>query len=609
MPSRRRASLDRLALVFVLFPVWSACKSTEGGLGAEVSEAAASIEEALSVEPPRPVPASVYESQFDQIFEIYLDTVYRFDPPSATRAGVHTFDGTLGDPSPAAIAATTERLRGLDADLDALDPFALGFERRIDRELLLHRIRADVLDLQTWRAWERDPNFYLERVTEGVFTLLSREFAPPSARAASLVSRSKEVPGILATARRNLKNPPKVWTEVAIEQTEGAIEYLGGEAAQAFPAGVLASTEDEAFRSALAEIRKALRGYLEFLEDDLRERSHGGYAYGEENFLHKLYLEERVSLSVDRLLRIGEDEIARLEERFVRAAREIDPSAPPERVLERLAADHPPAEKVVEDTAAGLEALRRFCETRGLVTIPGDAAPIVRPTPSFRRALTFASMDMPGPSERVATESFYNVTLPGAGTSPEKAEELLRFFDRASMPVISAHEAYPGHFTHFLYVRRHPSPVRRVVHASTNAEGWAHYVEEMILEQGFEAGNPALRLAMLRLALVRACRFVVGIRLHTRGMTLPEATRFFADRAHLEPANAEREARRGTADPTYLAYTLGKLMILKLRDDVREARGTEFDLREFHDDFLRAGAPPIPIVRTLLVPGDSGAVL
>jgi len=604
-----RTLRGRLALFLGLGAVWSACKSFQDDLGVEVSEAAASIEEALSVEPPRPVPSSVPESRFDQIFEIYLDTIHRYDPPRATRNGVHTFDKILGDLSREAVAATAERLRGLAADLDRLDPFTLGFERRIDRELLLHRIRADIHDFQAWKGWERDPNLYLHRVTDGVFTLLSREFAPPAVRAAAVASRAREVPAILGAARRNLSNPPRVWTEVAIEETDGAIEYMAGEAAQAFPAGALGATEDEAFRAALATIRRELREYGDFLRKDLLGRSRGSFAYGEENFLHKLYLEDRVSLSIDRLLRLGEDEIARLEERFVRTAREIDPNAPPGRVLAQLAADHPAAEKVVEETAAGLEALRAFCVSRGIVTIPNDPPPIVRPTPSFRRALTFASMDVPGPSERVATESYYNVTLPEAGASPERAEELLRFFNRASMPVISAHEAYPGHFTHFLYVRRHPSPVRRLLHCSTNAEGWAHYAEEMVLEQGFGSGDPARRLAMLRLALVRACRFVVGIRLHTRGMTLPEATRFFVERAHLEAASAEREARRGTADPGYLAYTLGKLMILKLRDDVREARGAEFHLGEFHYDFLRGGAIPIPVLRTLLLPGDAGAIL
>jgi len=586
-----------------------ACKDFGRRFEKEAQRTAANVEEFLSFEPTRPAPASVAEQRFDQIVSIYLETAYRHDPVRATKSGFHGRDGELGALSREAIEETVATLKRLHADLERVDARDLTGDRRVDHGLLADRLKAEVLDLESVRRWESDPNFYLGRVSEGFFTLLARDFAPAPVRAAAVASRSRAIPDLLAAARRNLKRPPKVWTEVAVDQTRGAIDYLETEAETAFPPGALDAEQEAAFRDALGRGRQGLREYLRFLEDELLPRSTGPFALGPGTFERKLYLEEGVTIPLDRLLLIGEDEVARLEELLAQEAEKVAPGQGPKAALARIAAEHPAADALVPAAEAGLAELRRFCVEKRLVTFPGDDRPTVRPTPPFARAYTFASMDSPGPLERVAREAFYSVTLPKPGTSPARAEEELRFFNRYALPIVSAHEAYPGHFTQMERLRHHPSTVRRVLRSTSNVEGWAHYCEEMMLEEGFGGGDPKLRLAQLQLALVRACRYVVGMRLHTREMTLPEAVRFFVEHALVEPAVAEREARRGTSDPTYLAYTLGKKMILKLREDWRQAKGGSGELGEFHDAFLACGAPPIPVVRRILLPGDVGPVL
>jgi uncharacterized protein (DUF885 family) len=245
--------------------------------------------------------------------------------------------------------------------------------------------------------------------------------------------------------------------------------------------------------------------------------------------------------------------------------------------------------------------LQDFIRQHHIVTIPSPVQPIVEETPPFMRALTSASMDTPGAFEKVAKEAYFNVTLPEPGWSAQKTKEWMEGFNRGTITSTAIHEAYPGHYTQFLWVQRAPSIVRRVIGSGSNAEGWAHYCEQMMFEQGYGNGDPKLRLGQIQEALLRDARYIVGIQMHTGKMTFDQAVEFFVNEGHQTRAVAEREAKRGTADPTYLVYTLGKLEILKLREDYRKAKGAQFSLEEFHNRFLQQGYPPIPIVRRELL--------
>jgi uncharacterized protein (DUF885 family) len=246
-----------------------------------------------------------------------------------------------------------------------------------------------------------------------------------------------------------------------------------------------------------------------------------------------------------------------------------------------------------------LAGLKRWAST--VVDVPPDADCKVQETPEFRRSLSFASMEIPGPFEKVARDAYYSITLPDPAWPSEKKEQHLSFFNKYSLPIISVHEAYPGHYTQFLIVRDCPSKVRKVFGCGSFSEGWAHYCEELYVDEAHqgEPSPPRYRIQQLSLSLLRICRYIVGIEMHTKGMTYEQGVEFFINEGFLERVNAEREARRGTMDPTFLIYTLGKMEILKLRDDYRRATGKS--LREFHNEFTRHGYPPLKIMRMILL--------
>jgi len=249
--------------------------------------------------------------------------------------------------------------------------------------------------------------------------------------------------------------------------------------------------------------------------------------------------------------------------------------------------------------------LKDYITANKIIAIPSPVLPIVEETPPFMRALTTASMDTPGPYEKVAKEAFFNVTLPEASWTPKQIEEHMEGFNRGTIISTAVHEAYPGHYVQFLWMQTIPSKVRKLLGANSNAEGWAHYCEQMMLDEGYGNGDLKLRLGQLQDALLRDARYIVGIQMHTGVMTYNQGIDFFVNEGYQSRTNGERETKRGTSNPTYLYYTLGKLEIMKLREDYKKMRGSAFTLEEFHDRFMREGTPPIKIVRKALLGNDS----
>jgi Bacterial protein of unknown function (DUF885) len=334
-------------------------------------------------------------------------------------------------------------------------------------------------------------------------------------------------------------------------------------------------------------------------------RSNGDFRLGAEIYSKKLLFDEMVDTPLDRLLEIGYQDLRRNQNEFRRVAAQFEPGRTPQQVLQDLEKDHPPAGELLQTFRGILGGLRDFIIQHRIVTIPSPVLPIVEETPPFMRALTFASMDTPGPFETVAKEAYFNVTLPEPGWPKERVEEHLEAFNRGTIVSTATHEAYPGHYVQFLWLARAPSKVRKLLGCSSNAEGWAHYGEQMMLDEGYGNGDPELRLGQLQDALLRDARYIVGIQMHTGKMTYEQGVDFFVKEGYQPRANGERETKRGTSDPTYLYYTLGKLEILKLRDDYRRLKGNAFTLEGFHDAFLGQGYPPIRIVRRALLGNDS----
>ena len=323
---------------------------------------------------------------------------------------------------------------------------------------------------------------------------------------------------------------------------------------------------------------------------------------GESRFRAKLAAEEMITTPLDELLARGEAEVAQLQGEFRKTAAKIDPKRPFGEVQAELLLDHPAPERLIAETDARLAGLRSFLIEKAIVTIPSAVMPRVTETPPFMRATTFASMSTPGPFEPKATEAYFNVTLPEKGWSAARTEDFMRgAFSRPLIDVVSIHEAFPSHYVQFLWLPKVDSIVRKYIGASSNIEGWAHYSEQMMLDEGYGGGDPKLRLMQLQDALLRAARYVVGIRLHTRGMTFDEGVAYFEKQGYQSHEVAVMEVKRGTYDPTYLYYTLGKLEILRLREDYKKKLGATYSLKRFHDALLAEGPIPLPLLRSALL--------
>jgi uncharacterized protein (DUF885 family) len=436
---------------------------------------------------------------------------------------------------------------------------------------------------------------------------MSRNFAPAAERMRSVIARERQGVRLFAEARDNLTNPPRVYTEVALQQLPGMIGFFRKDVPQAFT-DVHDSALLAEFQSANQAVMDALAAYEKFLHDQVLPRSNGDFRIGAENYRKKLLYDEMVDTPLDRLLEIGMADLRRNQQALRQTAARIDPHRAPEQILAALEKDHPAPDRLLASFRDVLGGLRDFITARHIVTIPSPMMPMVEETPPFMRALTSASMDTPGPYERVAKEAFFNVTLPEKGWTPRQTQEFMEGFNRGTILSTAIHEAYPGHYVQFLWLQQAPSKTRKLLGAGSNSEGWAHYCEQMMLDEGYGNGDPKIRLGQLQDALLRDARYIVGIELHTGRMTFEQAVDFFVNDGHQTREVAVRETRRGTSDPTYLVYTLGKLEILKLRDDYRKLKGSQFRLQEFHDRFLAQGDPPIKVVRRALL-GSDGPVL
>lgn len=529
------------------------------------------------------------ESQrFRSIADAYIDWNYATHPTWATRDGIHDYDGDLGRWTREAIDGQVASLKRYEARLLAIDSSALDDDATYDHQILLLQIGAAALDLANVRSWEKNPNFYRDIISSGLYSLATLAFDTPERRMALAAERLRDVPPVLAAARENLKTPPRMFTEVAIDEFSGTHAFLKTSLLQAF-----AAVKDDAVRARFTEAQKAaldaIEKFVDWMRKDLLPASTGSFALGPELYRQKVALEEGIDVPIDDLLRGGYELMRATQEDMKRVAGD----RPVKTLLRETSRDHPGAEKLIADTQSMLDRLKDWASE--MTTIPADAACRVQETPAFRRSMSFASMETPGPFEKVARDAYYSITLPDPSWPSDRQEQHLSFFNKYSLPLISVHEAYPGHYTQFLRIQKVASKVRKVFGCASFSEGWAHYCEQLYVERH---PDPALRLHQLQLALVRICRYVAGIEMHAKGMTCEQAVELFVNEGYMERVAAEREARRGTADPTYLVYTLGKHEILKLRDEYLARTGGT--LKMFHDDLLRTGYPPIPIARKIL---------
>ncbi len=529
--------------------------------------------------------------RFQSLADAFIAWHYAVHPTRATADGVHDHDGHLGRLSREALEGRAEGLREYLRRLSHVDPSGLRGGSVFDFPVLRSALDGILLDLERVRPWERNPDYYRELVSGGLYPLATRSFDTPARRMAAAADRLSEVPQVLAQAQANLANPPRIHTERAIEEFAGTHAFLKNDLPRAFQA-----VEDEAVRLRFAATLKpaldSIERFVDWMRKDLLGRSNGDFALGEETFRLKLLHEEGVDVPIDELLRRGRELLQRTQAEMAALAG----GRPVRAALRESSGRSPPADRILAEARAMLDGLKAWASAH--VDVPPDAACTVQETPPFRRATSFASMEIPGPFETVAREAYYSITLPDPSWSPERTEQHLSFFNPYALPLISVHEAYPGHYTQFLAARACASRVRRAFRSSSFSEGWAHYCEQLYVDDRKDA-PPELRLHQKALELLRIARYLAGIQMHARGMTVEEAVELFVNEAFLERANAEREARRAAADPKVPVYTLGKMEILRLRDEYLARTGRS--LREFHNELLAHGAPPLPVARRILL--------
>jgi len=560
--------------------------------------------------------AETEDGEYEAVAEEYIKGYLGAHPLEGTALGLHEYDGKITDYSRLALDAELSRLRRFDDRLAKFDPGKLSPRQSIDLRILQAAVKKDLFEMQDMSVFERNPMVYARAADVNVY--IKRNFAPLEDRVRSLVAIESQIPNILIAARTNLDEVvPKPYVELAIQIAKGSAEFLKKDLVAA-----IGNLKDEQLRGAFHEANRkganALNDYAAWLEREKLPKASMDFALGEEKFGRFLAQTELVDLRPQKILEIGLEQIKTEQAAFAEAAKKIDPNKSPIKVFKQVQSEHPTPQNLIADVAKDLDKIRKYVVSQHLVSIPSEVRAKVKETPQYLRATSFASMDTPGPFEKRANEAYYYVT-PAENDWPEKQkEEWLTAFNYYTSDVVSIHEAYPGHYVQLLHLNTSPAnKVEKIFASYAFVEGWAHYCEKMMLDEGYGSSTNSTpseddvkraakyRMAQADEALLRLCRLCVSIKMHTQKMLLDEATKFFQENCYYEEKPARQEAMRGTFDPGFLNYTLGKLQILKLRDDYKAQQGDDFSLQKFHNELLNHGMPQIRLLREIMLKDQS----
>ena len=542
---------------------------------------------------------------FQKIVGEVLDSMWRQYPTIASNMGLHEYDGRLPDISGVALDRRVQEVGRHLESLHGIKSAALDGENYMDWQLMVSALNKELFDLKEVRLHETNPMEMLRHIEFSNY--ISRDYAPLDQRVKSLTRCLGGVPDYLASLRSVLGRGISAHVlEAGAEAYEGISAFYENDLVAA-----VSKLEDEAIKSDFERAKDSASASVTSFVEQLRSMQTMAvedFAIGEAKFLGLLKYGEMIELPIERLLALGKEDLAANTARLRQAARAIDASKSPSEVMAEMARGHPSADALIAETRDMLEEIRSYLLEHDIVTVPSEIRCATVETPSFMR-WAFAALDFPGPFEEKATESYYYVTPVEEGWTEDEKEQWLTSFNYPTLRSVSVHEAYPGHYVHYLHTRNAKSKLGVVYGAYSFWEGWAHYAEQMMIEEGFGRDDPRNILGQLMEALLRDCRYICAIGMHTQGMTVDEATAFFMANAFMEELPARKEAVRGTFDPMYLNYTLGKLMILRLREDYRGEQGENYSLKRFHDTFLSFGAPQIPLVREMMLQSPGRDVL
>jgi len=545
---------------------------------------------------------------FPHFVDDLLGFLHETHPTHATLDGVHTHDDLLEDLSRQGIETETHALSGYLRRLDEIDAGGLTPVERLEHRMLAANLRGRMFELEEVRTWERNPQLYADILASSLAGQALFTYASAPERARRVLSKLRQTGRVIQAARDNIKDPPGIFVKVGIETMRGALKFIDEDLPRAF------SSVDDLhllgdLADAQAEASQAVGAYIEYLDKDLAPRARASFRLGRDKFEQKVKLEEGLPLPVDRLLAIATRELKATQEQFKAAAGKMN-GGDPQATWSRTRAGHPAPGELVGVGRQQLDELKTYLERKALISLPPGEPITVAPTPDFYR-WSFASMWTPGPFESKPTRAYYYLTDVDPSWPAARQQEYLRDYNYPTLWSISIHEVYPGHFLQYQHLRRVESKARKSIMfaPASFVEGWAHYCEHMMIEAGFGHGEQGVKLGQLAEALIRLVRFIVGIKLHTEDLSVEQGVRLFREEAYMEEASARREAERGTFDPTYLVYTAGKLMLLKLRQDYKQQQGKSFSLRTFHDTLLGNGTAPFWLHRQLMLENDTGDLL
>jgi uncharacterized protein (DUF885 family) len=547
---------------------------------------------------PRPGPL---DDRFYDLVEARFRDVLRDNPTTATSHGIHAWDDQLGDGSRDAVLEEIAQDRRHMATIEALDVSALSPEVRLERELELHHLRESLFHAEVVRTWERR-SFALDSLGDALFMLMARDFAPFAERLSAIAGRLEGVPAFLAEHRTRAAVPQvRVWQGLEIEEAEFLRDFLAEIGAAGH--GVLGGAEQRRLDRAILLAAGAIEEYVGWLRITL-DSGTDDWALGADKLDALIRVRDLDGLTADDILRIGFDQLAEQQAARRAAARQIDPAAPEDVVVDRVKRDHAATfAEALQGYRSAMFRARAHIVEHGLATIPdGERIEVIETPKHLRQSLPLAAYFVP-PKFDPDPAGIYVVT-----PSVDDDRGAMREHNWSAISNTSIHEAYPGHHLQLSVARLHPSLSRLQLDATEFVEGWGMYSEQMMREEGFDNG-PAFQVGLATDAIWRACRIVLDIQMHRGQFSIEDGTQFMREMTHFEPGVARAEVTRYTYTPTYqLSYLLGKVMLLKLREDERRRLGPAFRLRDFHDSLLRAGSLPISFQRRILAGvGDAEA--
>ncbi|HKS56039.1 MAG TPA: DUF885 domain-containing protein [Steroidobacteraceae bacterium] len=545
------------------------------------------------------VPAPAVNVEWTKFVDEFIEAYFVANPSFAVASGRHEFDGQLPDWTPEGIQKEVARLEQMRQRAVGFQDSTLAPEERFQRDYLISRIDNDLFWVREARQPFTNPSWYFNTGLDPS-TYVTVPYAPADQRLRAFIKYAQQIPGAVAQIKKNLQMPlPKTFLDFSSKSFGGFAEFYRSDVPQAF-----AEVQDAELKKQLQEVSepaaKAMQDFGKWLAAQKPGKS-DAYVLGPERFAAMVRMTENVTTPIDKLEEIGRADLERNLAALDEACKKFAAGASIDACIEKMNADKPTG-GAVEGAREQLAQLRQFITDHEVVTIPGPEEAKVMEAPAYRRQ-NFAYINIPGPYEKNLPSVYY---IAPPDPSWPKAEQEAYVPGKADLLFTSVHEVWPGHFLQFLHSNRSSWRFGQLFVGYAYAEGWAHYGEELMIEKGLAQDAPEKHIGQLLNALLRNVRYMCAIGLHTRGMTVEQCEQMFKEKGHQDAGNARQQAARGTYDPAYLNYTMGKLMIRKLRADWAATRGGEQSWKQFNDEFLSYGGPPIPLVRAQMLKGPAG---